>query len=172
MSNEIITQDGFIRYQTKSMQEFDAAIRFARCLQSNSSRFCDVEVVEVKTRKGLGYRVTFRPTNVERQKDMYERQYNARQERGQAEGAEYVVWADCEEANRWNCFNPRSGETYSVTMFSCTCKDFTYRCSPAAIQCKHQAAVYSQREAGLVGQTDKTVEQRRAWAIANRDLDF
>jgi hypothetical protein len=153
MSRTTITQAGAIVYRTKNMDIAHAAA-FARCIEANNGRFTSVEIVEART-KEEAYFVTFRPVSPERQGDMYEQQWNVRKERAEQEGAEYIFWRDTDNPGTDWCFNPKSGETYQVSTFSCSCPDYVYRCEKAGLLCKHQQARTMQAEAGRLGATDK-----------------
>ena len=152
--SETIGRDGVIRYRTRLFSDWEQADRFRRCLEANP-RFVDPTVCESGTSKTVKWFVTFRPGNRERQLDMYERQWDARRDRGWTEGLEYIFWQDPDHPGSWWCFNPRSGETYEVTIFSCTCPDYVYRCHLAALQCKHMQAWEAQSELGLLQRTIK-----------------
>lgn len=136
MSRTTINPDGAIVYRTKTM-ELTRAAAFAQCIQANGTRFESVEIVESKHTKEESYFVTFRPVNTERQGDLYEAQWNVRKERAAEEGADYIFWKDTDRPMVHWCFNPKSGETYEVTPFGCTCPDYYYRCSKAGLHCKH-----------------------------------
>jgi hypothetical protein len=176
MSRTTITTDGTICFRTKNLP-LSIAANFARCIEANKTRFCDVAITPAKTKEEK-YFVQFRPVSADRQGAMYEAQYNARIERAQAEGMDYIFWQDPDFPNSHWCFNPTSGETYQVTPFSCTCADYTYRCDRAGLKCKHQQAFQLQADAGRLGKTDKvtrTDDDRAAFDAKMRrmaDLDF
>jgi hypothetical protein len=175
MPHETINSDGTISYRTKLLRDLQFAARFARCLRANATRFCDVEIVPSLKAKGDAWYVSFRPINRERQIEMLERQADARRQRAAEEGLDYIFWADPDHTGSYWCFNPKSGETYEVSIFSCTCPDYEFRCKRAAIQCKHQQAWELQKSLGVFGQTDKqaeTSEQRRARIAASIAADF
>lgn len=153
MSRTTITPLGAIAYRTRNMEQTKAAA-FARCIEANAARFRDVQVCEAHTATPQFY-VQFRPTSAARQADLYEAAFNARKDRADREGAEYLFWPDPDHAGSHWCFNPLSGETYQVETFSCSCPDYQMRCSRAGLLCKHQQALTMQREAGTLGQTDK-----------------
>lgn len=172
MPQEIIRSDGAICYRTKPMEPGQAA-RFARCLLANRDRFCDVQQHDSSHTRTPKVFITFRPVNRERQGDMYLRQWDARKERAQDEGWDYIFWPDPDRRGLYWCFNPLSGETYEVTCFDCTCPDYRYRCSKAAIQCKHMQAWEMQSEAGRIDKTIPTPAQaRRGRVLSNIGKDF
>jgi predicted nucleic acid-binding Zn finger protein len=152
MSRTTITQTGAIVYRTKTM-ELSLAAAFARCIEGNSGRFTSVEIVEART-KEEAYFVTFRPVSTERQGMLYQEQFNIRQQRAEDEGQDYIYWKD-EHPGSWWVFNPKSGETYQVGVFSCTCADYHYRASKIGVPCKHMHALKVQSDAGMLGATDK-----------------
>ena len=138
MSNQTIRPDGTVVYRTKLM-DFARATAFARCIEANAN-FQDV-VLEQSTRaKTEQYLVTFRPASRARQCDMLDREQDARTDRAHTEGGDYVFWQDPDRGYLYWCYNPISGETYEVTIGSCSCPDYHYRCERAGIQCKHMAA--------------------------------
>ena len=178
MARTTITTEGAIVYRSKNMP-LSLASGFARCIEANASRFCDVAIVPSKAAEK--YFVQFRPVNRERQGDLYEAQYNARADRAQAEGSDYIFWPDADNPGTDWCFNPLSGETYQVSLFDCTCADHVYRCAPAGLVCKHRHARQLQADAGTLGKTDKVTrpvktEAERAERDARMkrmaDLDF
>lgn len=154
MPHSFIGSDGVIRYRSKTMP-LSLAASFARCLQANETRFCDVEITPAQRTKEEKFFVQFRPVNPDRQGDLYEAQYNARADRAQAEGMDYIFWADPDAPNTHWVFNPLSGETYTLTPFSCSCPDYQFRCNAAGLKCKHQHALQVQADAGTLGKTDK-----------------
>jgi hypothetical protein len=145
-----LTHSG-LTYRTKLLAE-DRARRFAACLTKNG-KFTEVEV-EVSTRAKNWYQrhfVRFRPVNPERQQEMLDREQDSREARAATEGQDYTfVWdPDSIQPFAW-CHNPKSGETYEVTVFDCTCPDFRYRCHGVGIRCKHMAALQEATERGEV----------------------
>ena len=173
MSHVTITTEGAIVYRTKTMTMSRAAA-FARMIQSNADRFTSVEIKPAQRTRIASFIVTFQPVSRERQEDLYEQQFNARKDRAEAEGMDYIFWPDPDRTGVTWCYNPNSGETYEVQTFSCSCPDYHYRCEKAGLLCKHQQALTLQREAGVVGKTDKTTpkQQRQAWYAANVNRDF
>jgi hypothetical protein len=153
MSRTTITQTGTIAYRTKNM-DLARAAAFARCLAANAARFTSVTIETART-KAEQYFVTFRPTSETRQGNLYQAEWDARKERAEAEGAEYIFWRDPDKAGVDWCFNPKSGETYEVSTFECSCPDHQFRCKNAGLLCKHQQARTLQAEAGRLGKTDK-----------------
>jgi predicted nucleic acid-binding Zn finger protein len=147
---ESLSKNG-VRYRTKLLTE-DRAKRFAACLRGNS-RFTDVEVEESGRARNWYQRhfVSYSPVNEERQQEMLDRQRDARQARAGDEGRDYVFVLDQDSIQPF-CwvFNPKSGETYEVTLFDCSCPDFRYRCRGTGVRCKHMLALAAAVESGEV----------------------
>ncbi len=152
MSRTTITTEVAICYRSKNMS-LSLASSFARCIEANKTRFCDVAISPSKAAEK--YFVTFRPVSTDRQGDLYEAQYNARADRAQVEGLEYIFWPDADNPGTDWCFNPLSGETYQVSLFECSCPDYQFRCKNAGLKCKHQHSRQVQADAGTLGKTDK-----------------
>jgi hypothetical protein len=180
MSRTTITPTGTICYRSKCLP-LSIAASFAKCVQANATRFCDVEIQKSDKSRSEKFFVTFRPVNPTRQADLYEAQYNARAERAQQEGSEYIFWKDTDNPGTDWCFNPVSGETYQVSTFSCSCPDYLFRCEKAGLLCKHQQARTLQFEAGTLGKTDKVTRReqsseakaaRAARCLASLNSDF
>lgn len=178
MSTTILT-NGAIAYRTKPM-ELARAAAFAKCIEANAGRFTSVEISQARA-KTEQYFVTFRPTSETRQGDLYQAEWDARQQRAQEEGAEYIFWRDTDNPGVDWVFNPKSGETYQVSTFGCTCPDYMFRCEKAGLLCKHQQARTIQADAGRLGKTDKVTvctqtsesrESRNARMLANVARDF
>lgn len=150
MAHTTILPDGTIVYRT-ALMERSRAFGFARCLNGNAGRFSDVEVLRSERAKGCtSWFVRFRPARRERQGLLLQREWDKRAARAEEEGGEYIFWPDPDSAGDYWCFNPKSGETYQVNCFRCTCPDFHYRCNRAGIQCKHQQAWELQSRAGRI----------------------
>lgn len=128
------------RFRTKLLTE-ERARRFAACLQANG-RFLDVKV-EVSKRASSFYRrhfVSYAPASEERQRELLCRQQDSRQRRAETEGSDYLFVLDRDSVQPFYwCYNPRSGETYEVTQFDCSCPDFRYR--GPGVRCKHMIAL-------------------------------
>jgi hypothetical protein len=168
MSKQIFNSDGTISYRTKPMP-LHKARAFARCVDSNP-RFVDVTIREARTRE-LCYFVAFRPASVDRCADMWQGQYDTRAGRAEEEGAAYVWLSD--ESGRFDwCFNPKSGETYEVSLFDCTCPDYFFRCRKAGLSCKHMQARGKRRATQEQTQHAPMTPERRARFMANVAKDF
>ena len=127
-----ILKTGEVCYKSKPMN-IDRAARFARCIDKNT-RFYGVEIVPAKA--GENFYVQFRTkTN-----SAYEVEFNARAQRAAVEGADYIFWQDADKGNWW-VFNPKSSETYELTLFDCSCPDHEFRCRKAGLHCKHRHAL-------------------------------
>ena len=165
MARPIITSEGAVAYRTTNMPLARAAA-FARCVTANTTRFCDVAIVQART-KEVAYHVTFRPVSVLRQGDLYEAQWAARCAKAASEGADYIYWRDDDCPGSWWVFNPISGETYTVCVFSCSCPDYHYRAGRAGVACKHMQALGHQTE-----KVTETREARNARIQAGVSKDF
>jgi hypothetical protein len=180
MSRTSILPTGAIVYRTVLLPLAQAA-NFAKCLQANQTRFCDVEITPSARSKSEKFFVQFRPVSTDRQGALYQQQYDARKDRAAVEGAEYIFWKDTDNPGTDWCFNPVSGETYQVSTFECSCPDHQFRCKPAGLLCKHQQARTLQFEAGTLGKTDKVTRReqsfeakaaRAARCLASLNSDF
>lgn len=125
-----------LTYRTKLLAA-DQAARFARCLAANPT-FTQVATHE-STRSAGKFFVSFLPVSPARQQDMLTREQDARTERAHREGSDYLWARDLDGDWHW-CLS-RSGETYEVTLHSCTCPDYAYRCRAQGLACKHMTAL-------------------------------
>lgn len=139
---EILSQNGG-QFRTKLLTR-DQASRFAKCLTANA-RFGAAEVCESTRAKSPDRRffVAFAPSNPERREAILTRQQDARTERALGEGSEYVWMQDKDGGRAFLWLLSTSGEVYEVDPGgrSCSCPDFTYRCRPAGLRCKHLIAL-------------------------------
>jgi predicted nucleic acid-binding Zn finger protein len=140
-----------IRFRTRCLPHAQAE-RFAACLAANE-RFRDVEVVESARAKGeRRHFVEFLPANPERLAAMLSRQQDARQQRADTEGRDYVFALDKNAGRVFaHCFNPSSGQVYETTEHTCSCPDWEWRCSSLGLSCKHQLALAAALARGEVG---------------------
>jgi hypothetical protein len=182
MSRTIITNDGFILYRT-TLMPWARAAAFAKCIATNA-RFTDVELLPSAKAKGDQYYIIFRPTNTERQLDMYQAEYDKRAQRAEEEGGDYIFF-DCPDTPRKSVvFNPASGKVYEMLGGHCSCPDKQYRCSAASLHCKHEIERSRRKDNGTYPYADKvtpvspitgqqeTPEQRRARIMKNIERDF
>ena len=142
MARQTILSNGSIVYRT-ALLPIGRAYCFAKCLRGNS-RFEEVETFESLASPGR-YFITFRPSSFDRQISLISNEHNARMERAQTEGMNYMFWPDPDCIGSTWCFNPKSGETYQVSKAECTCPDFEFRCKPAGLYCKHMITLESGR---------------------------
>lgn len=167
MSRTTITRTGAICYRTKPMP-LSLASSFALMLQGNAERFCEVAITQSQRTKAESYFVQFRPVNPQRQGDLYEREFNARKERGETEGLDYIFWADPDNPAVTWCFNPASGETYQLGLCSCSCPDYQIRCERAGLLCKHLHSRSAQAERRA--EIERAARHERC--LRNRNRDF
>jgi len=139
MSRSTILNSGQVAFRTALLSQARAE-SFAAMLTANS-RFESVLVNRSERAKcDKAFFVTFQPSSEARKDLIFMAQWDARKERGQGEGADYTFFADEDNKGCYWVYNPISQETYSTSIFSCSCPDYTYRCQRAGLQCKHQAA--------------------------------
>lgn len=145
---ETISRAG-VAYRTRGM-ELEAAARFARCLRANS-RFQGVELREIgRAKSERKWFVSYIPANIARVVDMIRRQQDARAERASEQPFTFVEDRDSSQPFAW-CHSHRTGETYEVSVFDCTCGDFRYRLEGTGVRCKHMIALSAAVEAGQIG---------------------
>jgi len=137
MSRSTILRTGAVAFRTTLLTEARAE-SFARMLAGNA-RFEDIEVQESSRAKSeRAFFVTFSPSSAARKDLIFMAQWDSRRTKGEGEGADYTFWPDDDNAGCFWVFNPISGETYTTSIFSCSCPDYLYRASRAGCLCKHQ----------------------------------
>jgi hypothetical protein len=173
MPRTTIQPDGRVTYRTSLFSILGKAQSFARCLQSNSSRFERVMIDASETSKTPKWFVTFEPKSESRKDAIHAGQQEARQIR--AEQQEFIFWpSDRRTMNGdplyyW-CFSVESGETYEVSIGDCTCWDYFARCQCSGLRCKHMIARSNQIADGTIGQTDKkTISREEITRRMNED---
>jgi hypothetical protein len=116
----------------------ERAASFARCVRANRQ----YEQVEIVASRSPGkYCVQFAPTAQRRQEYLYDLQQESRRQRALAEGGQYLWFRDPDWPGYAVCFSV-SGEHYLVSMQTCQCPDWEYRCKANNIRCKHQIALH------------------------------
>jgi len=138
-----------IRDGTKLM-DIEHAGRWARCLTANS-RFTSVEIQTSRRAKSahVRYFVTYLPSSASRQTAMLDRQQDARNRR--ADEQEFTFCHDGDH-DFYHCLSHTSGETYDVTLNSCSCPDHQFHCAANGLACKHRLALASALRRGEVGE--------------------
>jgi hypothetical protein len=182
MARTTITTDGIITYRT-TLMTWARAKAFAKCIATNAN-FCDVELLPSAKAKGDQYYIQFRPVNVERQLDMYQAEWNKNAQRAEVEGGDFIYWDCAEQRGLSFVFNPKSGQVYEMHQGTCQCPQMTYRCSGAALHCKHMIEKDRRLANGTYPDADKTTpssplagkeetrEERRARVLKMMENDF
>lgn len=152
MPRTTIHPDGRITYRTALFRSYAKARSFGICLTANNSRFEKAMVHCSGTSKTPSWFVTFEPKSRDRKRSLCADQQNARSAR--AEAQRFLFWPDPDrrtwngEPSFWWCLSVTSGETYEVSPHGCTCWDYSIRCAPAGIECKHMLALSDWRSRG------------------------
>jgi hypothetical protein len=171
---QTLLENGEIFYRTRNLL-LDAAARFARCLDANTTRFCRVEIVRnPKAKSDACWFVQFSSVNPDRVKDMYASMEDARQHRAETEGLDYVIVHNDDNPGTFFVFNPLSGETYEGTTRDCGCSDYAYRMRSIGSICKHSRAIILQLKLDMVaGFTPVTSDpERRERCRVGASVDF
>lgn len=143
---------GTVSYRTKAMADEKRAKAFAACLAKNS-RFTGVAVVRSERTKAPAWYVTFAPVNPARQAAIVAGEQGKRQAKAAEEGAAYIFVLDEDGARPFlHCFNPKSGETYTLGTDGrgCDCPDSTYHLQGTGLKCKHGCAVAAAKADGRI----------------------
>lgn len=140
----ILSATAGVLFTTRALT-FEAAARFARCLNGNAQY--TAVTVRPHPRTAGKHVVSYRPTSTDRVAKLTEAFQGTREERAAAQAHCYEI---AEIPGGHEVVNLVSGVVYTVRNGKCDCPDFSYRCDGNCL-CKHGVMVRNfeqcQREA-------------------------